>query len=173
MFVSAESSTTCSELLGNADFLGVLQNVGESPVGVLRISNKALLSRLISHGANIPLNCVKLTSDEAKDLVSAILETNKLSSRHLTLFIDTALLVKTFSVNPENLEEFVRQDLLLVLKSLLACAGSSVKPTLTEIVQILEQHMQRDVKPDSMLFTEPQRPLPGQQLTALQGIACM
>lgn len=170
--ICAESSTT-SEFLGNDEILGVLQSIGNSPVSALRISNKALLSCLISHGVKIPLNCVKLTVDEAKDVVSAILETYKLSSCHLTLFVDTVLLVKTFAVNPENLEELVRQNLLFVLKSLLLRATSAVKPMLTEILQLWEQHKQRDVKPDSRLFTEPQHLLPGQQPASLQGITCM
>ena len=63
----------------------VLQSITRSP---LTISTKALLSCLASHGVSIPLSSVKLSHDElVKDVVSAVVETYKLSSQFLLLLI--------------------------------------------------------------------------------------
>ena len=150
VFAYAESSAG-SEDLSNPTFLGVLQNIARSPVSSLRISTKALLYRLASRGVSIPLSSVKLSGDEVKDVVSAVLETCKLSSRCLPLFIYTASLVKAFAIYPENLEQFMRHGLLSVLKSLLSSCGAHVKPILIELLQLIKQH---NVKPQSSSLTE-------------------
>ena len=160
----AESSAG-SEYLSNPTFLRVFQNITRSPVISLRISTKALLSCLASHGVSIPLSSVKLSRDEVKDVVSAVLETYKLSSRFLPSFIYTASLVKAFAICPENLEQFVRHGLLSVLRSLLTSCGERVKPILIELFQLIKQ---QDGKPKSSLLTEFIHPTPEQQSTIHQ-----
>ena len=160
----AESSAGY-EYLSNPIFLRVLQNITKTPVISLKISTKALLSCLASHGVSIPLSSVKLSRDEVKDVVSAVLETYKLSSRFLPLFIYTASLVKAFAICPDNLEQFMRHGLLSVLRSLLTNCGARVKPILIELFQLIKQ---QDGKPQSSPLTEFMHPTPEQQSTVHQ-----